>query len=149
MSKPEQTEPLLNPNKPATDNRYPYYLLEEMNSPPISTPNALRWEAYPAPRYIHDRPDDRIAYGFIVYEEQISWADLEKYNMLPFDYEEAILFDLWKGFGKNKARLLAFFRQFFKLVDGDDELIRLGKVLKLKERGWTPAKVHTAVKEIK
>jgi hypothetical protein len=144
----KQTGSLVNPDAPETANRFPYYLLEEMNSPPISTPNAVRWEAYPAPRFVNDPPDGRVAYGFIEYEAKLSWEDLKRYNMLPFDYDESVLFDLWQSFDEDKAKLLAFFKQFFSAIKGDKELRRLGLAVGLVRREWTLKKTQAAIEEI-
>lgn len=151
MPKPRQIEPLLDPNKPDSDNRYPYYLLEPLHSPPVSTPNAIRWEPYDRPKFLRqEEPKDyRVVYGFIEYEERVSWADLAKYNMLPFDYDESLLFDLWCSFEKDKNRLLAYFVRFFRVTEGDDELRRMGLVCKLIGRNWTLAKARAEIKRIK
>jgi hypothetical protein len=146
-----QIDPLIDPNKPKTERRYPYYLLEELNSPPISTPNAVRWEPYAKPRPLHqdDSDDERVAYGFIEYEERLSWEDLILYNMEPFDYDEALLFDLWRDFGRDKAALINFFKQVFKATKDDPHLRRLKMAQRLIGRGWDLDKAQKSIEAIK
>jgi hypothetical protein len=147
---PIQIEPLLDPNQPETTNRFPYYLLEEMHSPPISSPNAVRWRAYHGPRTLRQGglPDQRVAYGFIEYEERLSWADLKKYNMLPFDYAESLLFDLWQALGEDKAKLADFFERFFKVIEDDPDLSRIESALGLVYWGRTPEQIKESIEAI-
>jgi hypothetical protein len=147
---PIQIEPLLDPNEPKTENRYHYYLLEQMHSPPVSTPNATRWRAYPGPRTLRQGglPDTRLAYGFIEYEEKLTWADLKKYNMLPFDYAESLLFDLWQTSGEDKAQLVAYFEKFFKVIEDDPDLSRIESALGLVYWGRAPEQIRAAIEAI-
>lgn len=145
-----QTEPLLDPNKPKGDKRFPYYLLEKMHSPPIAPPNAVRWRPYHSPRKLRQGgpPDMRVTYGYIEYEEKVSWADLKRYNMLPFDYVESLLFDLWQAHDEDKVKLLGYFDQFFKLIEDDPDLTRIEAALGLVYWGRTPEQIRAAVEEI-
>lgn len=147
---PTQIEPLLDPNEPEGDKRFPYYLLEKMHSPPIAPPNAVRWRAYNWPRTLRQGAphDSRVTYGYIEYEEKVTWADLKRYNMLPFDYGESLLFDLWQANEEDRPKLSSYFEQFFELIKDDPDLTQIEAALGLVVQGWTPGQVKTAIEEI-
>lgn len=148
---PKQIEPLLDPNAPDTANRVRYFILNEPQSPTVAPPNAVRWQEYDVPRMLrqNDPDDDRVAWGFIEYEEKVTWQELKEYNMLPFNYDESILFDLWQSFDEDKDKLMDFLGLFFTAVEGDTGLRRLGLALKLLDRDWTLKRARLAVEEIK
>lgn len=149
-TKTTQIEPLLDPEPPKTENRYHYYLLEKMHSPPIATQNAIRWRAYHSPRPLRQGglPDSRKAYGFIEYEEKLTWTDLKRYNMYPFDRTESLLFDSWLALGEDKAKLAAYFKQFLKVIEDDPDLSRIESALGLVYWGWTPKQIMAAIEAI-
>jgi hypothetical protein len=135
----KQVGVLIDPNEPGKD-RYPYYLLEKMHSPPIAPEHAIRWEAYDEPkRFLRqdDPNDNRVAQGFIIYDRPLSWLDLYKYNLLPMNYDESILFDLWIAFDQDKARLLGYLGLFFRVAKGDPALRRLSLAIKMIGRELT------------
>lgn len=149
-SEPVQVEPLLDPNEPKGPVRRRYYLLKEMHSPPIAPSNAVRWRAYPWPRAVRQGglPVKGVAYGFIEYEDKVSWADLKIYGMYPFDHAESLLFDLWLALGEDKVRLADFFEQFFKVIEDDPDLTRIESALGLIYWGWIPDQIRTAIEAI-
>lgn len=151
MSKepPKQIEPAIDPNAPVSDNRFSYYILEEPNSPSVTPPNAIRVVQYQRRQFLHDDPDDfRRPYGFAEYERELTFNELDEYNLLPFEKDQILLFDLWQDFGKDKVKLLAFLASFFKMTEGDPKRRRIGMVTKLAMDKWTLKKAQAEVKKI-
>lgn len=149
MSKknPKQILPRLDPDPPETGAEAWYYILNEPHSPLVAPPNALKVETYDAPRLLNpdDRSDDRVVYGFGGWEKPVTWNELEKYNMLPFDFDERILYDLWQLLGKDKESLMVYLTVFFGLLEGDKGANCLGLAIKLASRDWTLSRATTAV----
>lgn len=152
MSKkrPKQIQPLINPEPPETTSRFRYFSLNEPQSPQVAPPNAIRAQTYDAPRMLRpdDQHDNRIAYGFVEYESALTWAELEKYNMYSFDYDEGVLYDLWQLLDKDKKALMRYLTSFFGLLEGDKGANCLGLAIKLASREWTLARATTAVGEL-
>lgn len=152
MSKtiPKQQLPVIDPNKPEGDATYRYYILEEPKSPSVTPPNAIRVVQYARRQFIHSEDEDyRRPYGYVDYSHELTFGELDAYNLLPFDPDQITLFDLWQSFEKDKAVLLIFFGGFFEVIEGDPELYRLGLAIKLAGREWTLKKAKAAVKRIK
>lgn len=146
---PKQIEPAIDPNAPATDNRFSYYILEEPNSPSVAPPNALRVVQYRRRQFLHDDPDDfRRPYGFAEYERELTFEDIDKYNLLPFDHDQIILFDLWKSFGKDKVKMAQYFTMFFKVMEDDPQGNRLKLASKLITETWSLKKIKSTIKSI-
>lgn len=147
---PEQQLPILDPNPPTTDNRYSYYILEEPNSPSVAPPNALQISQYRRRQFLHDDPEDfRRPYGFCEYERELTFTELDQYNLLPFDPNMIAMFDLWQSFEQDGTALLAFFVRFFKVIEADPKLSRLKLATRLARKGWTLRTVKTLIKDIK
>ena len=136
-----QIEPRVDPVPPEIGGqRYDYFLLEPLHSPPIIPPNSVSWLAYPDPRsyFLEDNPDDkRRAYGAAVYPRPLTWKELEDYNMLPMNYNEALLYDLYMSFGKDTGKITTFLGHFFSVTKDDPGLRRLSLVTRLFSRGET------------
>lgn len=146
---PKQVEPVLDPNEPITDNRHTYYILEEPQSPSVAPPNALRVVQYKRRQFLHDDPDDfRRPYGFAEYERELSFEDIDKYNLLPFDHDQIILFDLWKSFNKDKTKMAQYFTQYFKIMEDDPLGNRLKMTSKLITETWSLKKIKTTISKI-
>lgn len=150
MKMPKQIEPQLDPEKPTSKNRYLYYLMEKPNSPSITPPNAVRVVQYEKAQYLHDAPYDfRQPYGFVEYDHELTFQEVEDYNLLPFDRDTIIFYDLWRLCSKNTKRMEAAFDQYFRMLKEDPEGKCVGMVINLVTNGWTSPKVKAAVKKLK
>lgn len=146
---PVQIEPSIDPHTPITSEVHSYYILEEPNSPSVAPPNAIRKVQYKRRQFLHDDPDDfRRPYGYVDYENELSFEEIDKYNLLPFDRTQILLYDLWQSFGKDKPRMLKFFEYFFKAVLGDTDGHRMKSATKLSELNWTITDARKAIKKI-
>lgn len=147
-----QIEPRVDPVPPESGGqRYDYFLLEPLHSPPIIPPNSTNWLAYPEPRsyFQEDNPDDRRrAYGAAVYPRPLTWKELENYNMLPMDYNEALLYDLFMSFSKDIDKMTTFLGHFFNVTKGDPGLRRLSLATKLFSRGATFKSLKQQMREV-
>lgn len=146
---PAQIEPAIDPDEPTTAERHSYYLLQEPKSPSVAPPNALRVVQYARRQFLHDDPDDfRRPYGFVEYERELTFKEIAEYNLLPFDRDDILLFDLWQSFGQDKAKMQSFFIQYFKVTKGDVEGERMKLASKLITGEWSLGKVKAAIKAI-
>lgn len=147
---PSQIQPAIDPNPPTTDSRYSYYILEEPNSPSVAPPNAIRVTQYRRRQFILDDPEDyRRPYGYAEYERELTFGELDQYNLLPFDPNMIAMFDLWQSFEQDGTALLAFFVRFFKVIEADPKLSRLKLATRLARKGWTLRTVRALIREIK
>lgn len=147
---PEQIQPAISPDPPTTDARYSYYILEEPKSPSVAPPNAIRVVQYKRRQFAFDDPEDyRRPYGFCEYSHELTFTELDAYNLLPFDPNMIAMFDLWQSFEHDTTALLSFFTRFFKVIEADPQLSRLAQATRLAKKGWTLRTVKTLVKEIK
>jgi len=147
----KQIEPSLDPNPPETNERHSYYILKEPSSPSIAPPNAVdkvqyqRQGAY-VQQYLHDDSSDfRRPWGFVTYERELSFEEIDEYNLLHYDPAQRALFDLWKLFKKDKVKLLAFFTHYFDVIKDDPKRERLDLAYKLE---WTLKEVKAEIKRI-
>jgi hypothetical protein len=111
----------------------------------------MRVTQYKRRQFLHsDLADEdyRRPYGFAEYSRELTFTELDEYNLLPFDPSQIALFDLWQSLDKSKDKLLAFFVQFFKVIEGDPELYRLNLATKLAAKGWTINTVKALIKGI-
>lgn len=140
MKIPEQIDPVIDPIEPELGSeRYFYYLLQEPESPSVTPPNAVDVKQYHRAHFLF--PDDpenfMVAYGFAEYERELSIEELEKYNMLPFDYDKGLLFRLHQQFEGDDTQLLKYCEMFFKVIKDDPSLVKFELVKKLRNRQWT------------
>lgn len=146
---PKQILPIIDPNASEGDDRYLYYLLEEPNSPSVAPPNAAKVVQYARRQFLHDDPDDfRRPYGYAEYSRELTFEDIDNYNLLPFDRDQIILFDLWKSFNKDKVKMAQFFTLFFKIMEDDPQGNRLKMASKLITETWSLKKIKSTIKSI-
>lgn len=148
--KPKQIEPAIDPEPPTKGSeRFQYYLLEKPNSPSVTPPNAVTVVQYKRRQFLHDDPNDfRRPYGYCEYERELSFTEIDKYNLLPFDPEQILLFDLWQSFDKDKRKMMEFFNRLFGETETDPDRRKPIAANKLIELGWTPAKIQKALESI-
>lgn len=150
---PTQIEPLIDPEtQSAGAPEWKYFLLEEMHSPPVSTPNAVRWEEYEKPEYLNPDAldeDRRVALGYIVYGRRLAWEQLALYNLMPADRIEALLFDLWREFGRDTTALVDFFNLVAESVSDDPLLYRLRLAIRLLRRREDLVRAKETMEKIK
>ena len=154
MVKVKQIEPSLDPSPSFDNNIYSYYILSEPESPSPAPPNARDKVQYQrrgafVQQFLHDAPNDfRRPWGYVTYARELTFNEIDEYNLLHFDPIQRALFDLWKLFDKDTVKLLTFCTKFFNVIEGDPKRERLTMANKLADGKWTLKQVRAAIKRI-
>lgn len=145
---PEQITPAIDPNSPTGPERHSYFILKKPQSPSVTPPNAIKVLQYRKRSWLPGEysDDERRPWGQVLYQRELTFDEIDEYDLLPMDPVEIALFDLWVSLGKDKDKMQAYTAEFF---ENDAVRKRVASMERLVGKGWGLKKVTTAIEGIK